>query len=573
MIWYHGNYGGFELTRPRRLQAMKRWLTAVFWSPFLIAPCAVPAWAIDGGTLRMNPRNGWRAFEVISVGDNPAGGVNYAMPGTFDGIGAWLPDAATLRLEINHENTDANVSEVNLNLAYFQTAIRNMISGGTTGGVSFVTSAQQAYTRWSANAGSSWTNTSDVSTTSFYRFCSSQLHKADTFGTGRGFVDNIYITGEEGSTNRLFALDVANRDLYQLSGVVGSASGGIGGMPYDPWENAALLDTGETNHVALLLSPDGGTQVMQLYIGDKGKDAGGLASNSFLARNGLAYGRYYYLNDALPTSGTSTDGIFATSSAGAPTTSKLEDVDTNPNDPTQAVVGNQNYGVFMFDFNFDFSGGNFSTTGSSFSITKLQNPATGVIGSLGDADNVDWTAATTLNGVSYPNGLIFVNEDSSSANGETWMVTPTAGSTPTLIADDTGIAGTTESSGILDISALVGFKPGSILLTDVQGSNSSLTVLINPNAALAGDFNGDGKVDAADYVVWRKGLGTTYMQSDYDTWRAQVGQTPGTAGGPAPDLSVAAVVPEPPAIDLLLFVATAALPGLRSRPGLHRCRS
>ena len=41
------------------------------------------------------------------------------------------------------------VSEVNLNLANFQTAIRNVISGGTTGGVSFVTSAQQAYGRWS----------------------------------------------------------------------------------------------------------------------------------------------------------------------------------------------------------------------------------------------------------------------------------------------------------------------------------------------------------------------------------------------------------------------------------------
>ena len=29
-------------------------------------------------------------------------------------------------------------------------------------------------------------------------------------------------------------------------------------------------------------------------------------------------------------------------------------------------------------------------------------------------------------------------------------------------------------------------------------------------AGLAGDFNGNGVVDAADYVVWRKGLGTTF---------------------------------------------------------------
>jgi hypothetical protein len=30
-----------------------------------------------------------------------------------------------------------------------------------------------------------------------------------------------------------------------------------------------------------------------------------------------------------------------------------------------------------------------------------------------------------------------------------------------------------------------------------------------------GDFDQDGTVDAADYVVWRKGLGTTYSQTDY----------------------------------------------------------
>ena len=95
------------------------------------------ALAINGGTLRVNPRNSWRAFEVITTGDNPAGdGFTWAMPGTFDGIGAWVPTAGTLRLGINHENSDATVSEVNLNLASFQTAIRNVISTGATGGVS-----------------------------------------------------------------------------------------------------------------------------------------------------------------------------------------------------------------------------------------------------------------------------------------------------------------------------------------------------------------------------------------------------------------------------------------------------
>ena len=41
-------------------------------------------------------------------------------------------------------------------------------------------------------------------------------------------------------------------------------------------------------------------------------------------------------------------------------------------------------------------------------------------------------------------------------------------------------------------------------------------------AHLPGDFNNDGTVDAADYVVWRKNDGT---QTGYDAWRANFGRT------------------------------------------------
>jgi hypothetical protein len=297
----------------------------------------------------------------------------------------------------------------------------------------------------------------------------------------RGFVDELYITGEEVSGGRLFAIDSAERDFYQLSGVSGSAPGGLGGMPFDPYENAALLDTGETNHIALLLSPDGGTQTMKLYIGQKGKDASGNPANTFLARNGLAYGSYYFLNDALPASGASTDGYFDTTSAGALLSTKLEDVDTNPNDPTQFVLGDEDSGLFSFDVQLNFGGGSFNAAASNFSITKIQQHNNDIDGLFGDADNVDWAAATMLNGVMYPNGLIFVNEDSGTANGETWMMKPD-GTGLTLIGDTVGIAPATETSGVLDISRFVGYRPGSIVLTDNQGSIPSLTVLINPNA-------------------------------------------------------------------------------------------
>jgi fibronectin-binding autotransporter adhesin len=67
--------------------------------------------------------------------------------------------------------------------------------------------------------------------------------------------------------------------------------------------------------------------------------------------------------------------------------------------------------------------------------------------------------------------------------------------------------------------------------------------------ALAGDFNFDGQVDAADYVVWRKGLGSTYMQSDYDVWRANFGTTVGSSAANAS----AVAVPEPRAASLTVL--------------------
>lgn len=463
-----------------RLLTCWRLVTLICLVTGTAAPCSV--YALDGGPLQMVPRNGWKAFEVISVGNNPGGdGINYTMPGTFDGLGAWLSSPDTLSVPINHETGDGSISEVNLNLAALKTAIANTIGGGAPG-VSFVSSARQAYARWSNDGGAAWIPTVDATTTTFGRFCSGQSYEPQAFGPGRGFVDNVYITGEEGGTNRLFALDLANRDFYRLSGVAGAAPGGIGGIPFDSWENAAALDTGETNHVALLLSPDGGTSRMQLYIGEKGKDRFGAAAGDFLARNGLAYGSSYYLNDILPASGSSLDGTIDATAAGALASSKLEDVDASPVDPTKVVLGDEDSGVFTFDFNLDFSGGGFNAAASGFTITKIHNHNNDLDGAIGDADNVDWTDATMLGGTMYSEGLIFVNEDSGTANGETWMSRPD-GTGLTLIADNIGISTATESTGVLDISALVGYLPGSIVLTANQGSIASLTLLINPQAA------------------------------------------------------------------------------------------
>ena len=84
-------------------------------------------------------------------------------------------------------------------------------------------------------------------------------------------------------------------------------------------------------------------------------------------------------------------------------------------------------------------------------------------------------------------------------------------------------------------------------------ANQYLTVEYMP-----GEYNGDGIVDSADYVTWRKGLGTIYNQKDYNPWRAHIGQSTGSGS------SVGAAIPEPAAA-WLFAIAVAAAWGFRRR--------
>ena len=66
---------------------------------------------------------------------------------------------------------------------------------------------------------------------------------------------------------------------------------------------------------------------------------------------------------------------------------------------------------------------------------------------------------------------------------------------------------------------------------------------------LDGDFNHDGVVDAADYVVWRKNPNGT--QAQYVVWHEHFGQPLGSGAG----ASLNANVPEPATLVLLMFAA------------------
>ena len=82
-------------------------------------------------------------------------------------------------------------------------------------------------------------------------------------------------------------------------------------------------------------------------------------------------------------------------------------------------------------------------------------------------------------------------------------------------------------------------------------SNSSTASIDVTGVSVAGDFNLNGVVDAADYLVWRKGLGTTYSQSDYNVWRANFGRIVVSGSGS----TAITTVPEPATLVLLMFSA------------------
>jgi hypothetical protein len=108
-------------------------------------------------------------------------------------------------------------------------------------------------------------------------------------------------------------------------------------------------------------------------------------------------------------------------------------------------------------------------------------------------------------------------------------------------------------------------------------NNAGTTVtLVTPPTGLPGDFNDDGVVDAADYVFWRKHLGTNNTlnengdetgasagvvdDADLNLWRANFGDTPGSGSGSGG----ATAVPEPVST-MLLIVAAAMMGTLRRR--------
>lgn len=115
-------------------------------------------------------------------------------------------------------------------------------------------------------------------------------------------------------------------------------------------------------------------------------------------------------------------------------------------------------------------------------------------------------------------------------------------------------------TGTIDLTQPFNFRLGHGVggfgfdANDIVHLDNVLVQTITP-VAVAGDYNSDSVVDAADYTLWRDNLGsTTYTlanrspsntgaisQADYDFWQSRFGATSGAGAG----LSAGGAVPEP----------------------------
>jgi autotransporter-associated beta strand protein len=123
--------------------------------------------------------------------------------------------------------------------------------------------------------------------------------------------------------------------------------------------------------------------------------------------------------------------------------------------------------------------------------------------------------------------------------------------------DQLFINGAAQATGIWG-----GTGSGAANISPLLSGSGTLTVTTGAVAGVPGDYNNNGTVDAADYVVWRNGgplqnevAGTTpgsVTAEDYDAWRARFGNNSGSGSGQS------AAVPEPTSI-LLVFAGVFGL--------------
>jgi T5SS/PEP-CTERM-associated repeat protein len=194
--------------------------------------------------------------------------------------------------------------------------------------------------------------------------------------------------------------------------------------------------------------------------------------------------------------------------------------------------------------------GDYSQTNAGTLRIELNGVASGQFGSL----NVTGTA--TLNGTLG----VTLGEN----NGVPYA--PQLGHTFTILSAAEGLTGQFSALQFPELSA------GRSWLVGYNGN--SVTLAVASSAGVAGDYNRDGVVDAADYVVWRKssvtgnligdGNGDSMVNAaDYGVWRTAFSQR--SIGSSFASSSRLPAIPEPTSLAIAAAAAMFHLTWRRRR--------
>jgi autotransporter-associated beta strand protein len=169
--------------------------------------------------------------------------------------------------------------------------------------------------------------------------------------------------------------------------------------------------------------------------------------------------------------------------------------------------------------------GSIGESGGSFGITKVGINTVTLSGSLSYTGDTTISAGTlSLSPISGPSTLSNM-ADVLIDSGAILNLNFTGQDT----IRDLYLAGSPVSPGTYDQSNGLGFLTGAGALVVTGG------------VGLPGDYNNDGKVNAADYVLWRKNPDAFGGNpAGYNTWRSNFGNPPGSGSSVSP-----AAVPEP----------------------------
>jgi hypothetical protein len=182
------------------------------------------------------------------------------------------------------------------------------------------------------------------------------------------------------------------------------------------------------------------------------------------------------------------------------------------------------------------------TTGNTFDLYGSNGIERFSLFTNNQYHNDHWTATGDAD-TGIPAGTSFhIDFTLVTTNSYDLVLLPLGGGTPLFTQAGAPLAGTMDIG--IETIRITAYGTGS-------STDGSKEIFFNKLmiTGLAGDYTKDGRVDSADYVMWRSSDGT---QAGYNTWRAHFGEPSGS--GAVANVNV--TVPEPATLVLLMFATT-----------------